>query len=661
MFLLSQDSGAPILIWPEFSWVPVITGGVFLAILLFTSYWIQKQIGARNKGEITYRDKVLGKLHLQEFHHKDVTLFHEFLDKVPFGELKKMAEDPVWYQKYFLPEFLQFLADQSNLPAWRDVLVVQKLDQLIHLHTNAHPNYLPAILQTDSKESFPILLGVNKLGSDSINKGVRARIYTKTGVHTFSLARYEKVQLFFRDENKHWLGAEAIFLSQEDKNLTLQIKGAPQIDDAKGEEWTDHSKDGFASFKENIPVSEEYTDSLNQILDFSGLPTSVCEEIRRVVEIFRDHPGLVRRQHRQEDYKILIRLYKVCFIKYRSHSGDAPKPVSLFIYFFFLDENLISGKRIKDLEETINLLRTPSSHAQSFENKLSIHLFPDWLNLVLAGKKGPSKNQLGQTYDQFEKSKLLWNQEPETKDIRNKEYLLHILDWEIESLLYNGLLGISLNPNLAYPILSEENFYGQTQANLFSPDKIYQSTETAIKVDPGLFQRQVSVSTSSAPNQTNSFRKEFYADCILLPFAGNRGVIWQETSEANLAHSRLLFPTIVNENPVLVLTKTLGEFRWETERTLQGRKWNNPLVVSLTSEYFSYLETFRKNPNLTVEAKKRVEQQWVKVGRNIKDMFSIDYAYWVLLESVGKPRLNRIAREILSKYVPTQIQTEDLE
>ncbi|EPG65481.1 hypothetical protein [Leptospira wolffii] len=657
MFLLSQDSGAPILIWPEFSWVPVITGGVFLAVVLAVIYWTQKAISSRNVGEKNYRDRVLAKLHLHEFHNKDVILFHEFLDRVPYGDLRRMAEDPAWYQKYFLPEFLQFLADQSNLPAWRDVQIVHTLDHLTHTHTSPPRKYLPAILQTDSKETFPILLGATQIDASSVNKGVHAHVYTKTGVPTFSLSRYEKVELFFRSESNQWMKSEAIFLSQEDKNLTLQIKTIPELDEKKEEEWTDHSRGGFSTEKDSTPPPQEYSNSLDQILEFSGLQPSVCEEIRHLVKNYREHPGLIRRHHKQEDYKILIRLYKVCFVKFRSHQGEVPKPVLLFVYFFFLDETLISGKRIRDLEEAITILKSSNQTGHSLESKISIHLFPDWLNLVLAGKKHPSNNSLGQTYDQYEKSKLLWNQEPEAKDIRNKEYLIHLLEWEVESLLYMGLLGISLNPNFAYPILSEDHFYGPTQANIFSPEKIFSGTKHVAKIDPGLFQREVHV-ISSTTNQISEYKKEFYADLILLPFAGNRGVLWQESSEGNLALGRMLFPSVVNENPSLVLTKTLGEFRWETERTLQGRKWKEPFVASLTSAYYAYLENYRKNPNLTLEAKKRLEQQWIKCGKNIKDMFSIDYAYWILLEASGKPRLNRVAREILNKYIPIQIQTK---
>ncbi|PJZ75409.1 hypothetical protein [Leptospira neocaledonica] len=657
MLILGQDSGNPILIWPEFSWTPVISGAIFLVLLFTVIYLLQRYLRGQNRLALEYRAKIVSKLQLHHFNSKDTNLFHTFLDQVDNLDLKRLAEDPSWYRKHFLPEFLQFLAEQSNLPAWKDILIIHTLDHLIEDHKTTAKNFITAILETDSEERFPALLGIQELDENSLNKAIRARIYTKKVGATFSLTRYERMQILIPDENKQWLKSEAILISQEGTNLTLQIKTVPELDEKKTEEWIETPKTSPAGPAHPSIIPDEYVNSLAQILEYSGLHASTCEEITRLVHAYKEHPGLIRRRHRQEDYKILIRLYKVCFIKFRSQTTNIPKPVLLFIYFFFLDEGLLSAKRLQDLELAIATLKSSMTDRQYQEVKLSIHLLPDWLNLILAGKKNPSQNHMGQTYDQIQKSNLRWNQEPEAKNIMNKEYLLHILDWELENILYMGLLGISLNPNFAYPILSEDQFYGATEANLTFTDKILSNAERVSKIDTSIFQRQVTAISNTDPSHTEQYRKEFFADCILLPYSGNRGVLWQETSIGNQDYSRLLFPVVMTENATLVVTKTLGEFRWETERSMRGRKWKDPIPASLTSEYYSYLENFQKNPNLTIEAKKRIEQQWVKVGKNIKDMFSIDYAYWILLEAEGKPRLNRVVREILNRFVPIQIKS----
>ncbi|EQA43634.1 hypothetical protein LEP1GSC050_1721 [Leptospira broomii serovar Hurstbridge str. 5399] len=655
MFLLSQESGSPILIWPEFSWTPVVNGLIFLALLVTTIYFVQKSINRRNQQEKSFQQRILAKLHLHEFNNKEVNLFHEFLDRIPYAELKRLTVDPAWYQKYFLPEFLPFLANHSNLPAWKDVLLVQSLDHLIQTSNPLPKNNLQALLASDSEESFPTILEVHEIDENLIGKQIKAKVYTKRGTHPFALTRYEKVQIYFRNTDKKWFKLNAVLISQQDSNLVLQIKSLPELDEKKTKEWVEAPRGDSLNPRSPDGFSEEYRDSLSQILSYSGLPSNVCEQIKNLVKGYKDHPGYVRRQHNPEDYKVLIRLYKTCFLKFRSDSSDIPKPVLLFIHFFFLEETILSGKRIQDLEASIREFNSSVKDPAGSEIKLSLHLLPDWLNLVLAGKKNPSRNQMGQSYEQVQKSSLLWNREPEVKNLHDKEYLLHLLDWELENTLHMGLLGISLNPSQAYPILSEDQFYGDTNSNLLLPKKLLFNADLVLKVDPGLFYREARSGYVGSSNQQDLIRKEFFADCILLPFSGNRGVFWQAGSNGNLTNSRLFFPTILNENVTLAVTKTMGEFRWETERSFRGRRWKDPMPPTLISEYYNYLENFQKNQNLTVEAKKRVDQQWIKVRHNIKDMFSIDYAYWILFEGSGKPRLNRTAREILARFIPISV------
>ncbi|EPG75284.1 hypothetical protein LEP1GSC058_1965 [Leptospira fainei serovar Hurstbridge str. BUT 6] len=655
MFLLSQESGSPILIWPEFSWTPVINGLIFLVFLITAIYFVQKSINRRNQNEKSFQQKILAKLHLHEFNNKEVNLFHDFLDRISFAELKQLAEDPAWYQKYFLPEFLPFLANHSNLPTWKDVLLVQSLDHLIQTSSPLPKNNFQALLASDSEESFPTILEVHEIDENSIGKQIKAKVYTKQGTHPFALTRYEKVKIYFRNADKKWFRSDAVLISQQDSNIVLQIKSLPELDEKKTKEWVETPKGDSLSPKSPDVFPEEYRGSLSQILAYSSLPPSVCEQIKNLVKGYKDHPGYVRNRHNPEDYKVLIRLYKACFLKFRSDISDVPKPVILFLYFFFLDETILSGKRIQELEVSIHELKSSIKDPVAPEIKLALHLLPDWLNLILAGKKTPSRNQMGQSYDQVQKSGLLWNKEPEVKNLQDKEYLLHLLDWELENTLHAGLLGISLNPSQAYPILSEDQFYGDTNSNLLFPKKLLFNADLVLKVDPGLFYREVRSNSAGNTNQQDLIRKEFFADCILLPFSGNRGVFWQDASNGNLTNSRLFFPTILNENVTLAITKAMGEFRWETERSFRGRKWKEPIPSTLTSEYYDYLENFRKNPNLTIDAKKRIDQQWIKVRHNIKDMFSIDYAYWILFEGSGKPRLNRTAREILARFIPISI------
>ena len=44
--------------------------------------------------------------------------------------------------------------------------------------------------------------------------------------------------------------------------------------------------------------------------------------------------------------------------------------------------------------------------------------------------------------------------------------------------------------------------------------------------------------------------------------------------------------------------------------------------------------------------------QLQKAKNRFKDAFILDYMAWVLYESAGSPRLNKVTRQILSRYCP---------
>ena len=69
------------------------------------------------------------------------------------------------------------------------------------------------------------------------------------------------------------------------------------------------------------------------------------------------------------------------------------------------------------------------------------------------------------------------------------------------------------------------------------------------------------------------------------------------------------------------ILRLTGQFRWEMCKREQGARWNDVSERSLTSEYFDYAQFYKK-----------------------------DYCVWVLYESSGSPRLNKVVRSILFTY-----------
>jgi hypothetical protein len=80
--------------------------------------------------------------------------------------------------------------------------------------------------------------------------------------------------------------------------------------------------------------------------------------------------------------------------------------------------------------------------------------------------------------------------------------------------------------------------------------------------------------------------------------------------------------------------------------------WNDVKVKSLTSEYMDYIQFYRKNHDLSDDAKDKVKLQIQKSRNNSRETFLLDYEAWIKNESNGSMKLNKVAREIMATYVP---------
>ncbi|XDD52389.1 hypothetical protein AB3N59_18815 [Leptospira sp. WS92.C1] len=650
MFLLAQ--ARPILVWPEFSWVPVINGTIFVVLLVLAGYYLEKRFRNSIERRAFLRARILKRLPLNDLNGRDVIQIHTFLDHASVSVLQRIADSSSWFQEAFLPEFAHYLAHQGELPAWRDVLIFKRLQHLVH-DLGPHPKkILPVVFLTDGEEAFPGFLYSGIPGADFVQKSLHAKVFTKKLYHSFPVSPGEKIHVLFSGEEKDWVRFEATVLSIKTNDIGIQVHSVPEKDPEKTRIWGGIQMVGAGGEQEDTPLPDEFKGSLSQILKYGGMDSSTNGDIQRRVHAFKEHPGLVRKEHKPEEIQTFIQLYAACYARYRSDVSPIPKPVLLFLYFFFLDETLLSPSRIVQLYSTLEKLRSRVQDSHPSHHTLAVYLLPEWLGLILAGKKTPSKNHLAQSYEQVKASIVRRTGTDEFETQSGIADLLHLLDWELSNLLFNGLIGVSSNPNLAYPILSEDQMYGETDSFLITPEKLNAVVDYVHKIDRHLFYRQISFEPEQSPGKPELAMKEIFPDCIILPVFGNRGVLWQEITAGLTSRGRLVFPQVLNENVTLAITRTLGEFRWEMERTVRGRKWKDSSPPSLTSEYYLYLENYRKSPAMTPDAKKTVDQQMTKYRKNLKDMFSSDYSYWILFESSGKLRLNRVSRDILNRYVP---------
>ena len=129
--------------------------------------------------------------------------------------------------------------------------------------------------------------------------------------------------------------------------------------------------------------------------------------------------------------------------------------------------------------------------------------------------------------------------------------------------------------------------------------------------------------------------------------------MWQDIEgKKRSSKGRIFMPILFEKELDPEIVRLLSAFRWEKCRTDMGSRWNDFLTPSLTSAYCDYLQFYRKNSDLSMEAKQKVRAQLQQCNNKYKEVFSKDYADWILRESRGAMKLSRVARTILFTYCP---------
>ncbi len=101
-----------------------------------------------------------------------------------------------------------------------------------------------------------------------------------------------------------------------------------------------------------------------------------------------------------------------------------------------------------------------------------------------------------------------------------------------------------------------------------------------------------------------------------------------------------------------MMIETAGRYRWEMCRKIQGVRWNDIREKSLTSEYCDYIQFYRKNRDLSADAKEKLKLAIARAKNNYREVFVKDYQNWIKFEARGSVRLNKVARDILIQYCP---------
>lgn len=435
-------------------------------------------------------------------------------------------------------------------------------------------------------------------------------------------------------------------------NVRMRIEDFKEKADAPAASKADN--DGSENSLSQGSVISQLTGSLDTILNYSGLNLEEATRFKENIFSYRElkdpsSTDSAASHLRKAITDTFYNLYEAVFFKSLSDSR-LPMPVRLFLYFGYVDEELAGAQNLASLYSLADSLE---------ENGVSgVYTLYDWLKAIYYGKKEPGRNQFDEDYtdhilSQKATKKITEAQAKELLADQNKKVLYELKNvFPVVNKMTYGRVSTYC------PVFAASQVIKPLKSCFVTPSSILQNIEQICAIDFSAFYRETVYSNEAIGVPREFIHVELLPDFILMPNIGTRGVMWQEIEgKKRTTPSRMMLSVFQLEDLNHILVRLVGEFRWEMCKRIQGAHWNNLSEPSLTSEYFDYIQFYRRNHDLSPDAKEKIKNSLQKARNNYKEMFIMDYVTWIVHEGSGSPRMNKIVRQIMFTYCPFSLET----
>ena len=441
---------------------------------------------------------------------------------------------------------------------------------------------------------------------------------------------------------------ELTFLSEFIRKIQIY---EPALIRTRIKQYEEYDFENVASAQLSKKVDVLTEDCLKHILEFAQTEPDESAAFLAQVESYRSLPDMTSTD--AAAYKIRKQIaplfYNIYFKVFRQavEDEDAASPIiEMFLNFGFMDTKLAGEENTKALYDLTGRLR-------QFKSERVYTIFT-WLKSIYFGRNEPSKNEFELDYPAYllEQKKNGDLNEEQVKKMQNDQK--EKVRFEIQNM-FNSANRITYGKITTFcPILCEFDLINTIDKMAVTVERLEDELNKIRKIDFSAFYREVNF--TNAANDILSHEllmSEVLPDIILMPNAGTRAMMWQETADKRRdTRARFLFPIFTAANLEEMMIETVGRYRWEMCRKIQGVRWNDIREKSLTSEYCDYLQFYRKNRDLSADAKDKLKTAIQRAKNNYREVFVKDYQSWINYESKGSFRLNKVAREILIVYCP---------
>ncbi|MCL2855684.1 MAG: hypothetical protein FWE21_08705 [Defluviitaleaceae bacterium] len=400
-------------------------------------------------------------------------------------------------------------------------------------------------------------------------------------------------------------------------------------------------------------IKHNLKDSLYTILEYSEIAEEDANRFARNIHDFTlvrdrtstdDNVYRLRREITSDFFKI----YTPAFIK-SLRDDNVPTVIKMFLNFGYMDAAL-AGPENADYLYSI---------ADSYKGDPSkgVYTITEWLTAIYNGEKEPSQGDLDTDYASSVKdiiqSKRLHGPDAEKEEKRLLADTEGKMRFELESVFPIGNKITFGRVSSYVPVFADHNVQRSLKQALVTADKLTETLEGILKLDYSAFRREVVYSNQDLEINSTQLDMEVLPTFILMPNVGVRGALWQEIEGRNRNTSaRMFFPAFYLEDMGQALIRLAGEFRWEMCKRVQGARWSDATYPSLTSEYFTYLQFYRNNKDLSMDAKSSVKTEIMRARNVYRAVFVNNYIDWLMYECNGSQRLNKVARKIMALYCP---------
>lgn len=395
---------------------------------------------------------------------------------------------------------------------------------------------------------------------------------------------------------------------------------------------------------------EQSIDCLEMILEYAGENQKTIVQIRKKIKEFRELPDIYStddsvRALRRELTKYFFEVYEKAFFRSVNENEPLDEILLMFFNFGFMDVQLVG-------EENANLLCELTDHLYLCN---STHVFTiyNWLVAIYQGDKEPSRNEFDLDYPAYLREQIKTGQITKEEAAELAKDQDAKIRFEIHNMFTSTNRATYGKFTTYCPLLREEDLIKSVEDLLVTAEKIDSALNQVRQLDYSCFYRDIYFADPEHDLPRQEIKFEVLPDIILMPNAGAKGMMWQETADTRRdTPGRFMFPIFTAADIDDLMIEICGRFRWEICRKTQGMRWNDIRDHSLTAEYCDYLQFYRKNRNLTADAKDKLKNALVKAKNNYREVFVRDYVNWLKYEAKGSVRLNKTARDILFRYCP---------